>query len=128
MVAITTNYPKQAQTSTLKRKRKPFDHMLTVLVGPQEKVYRYKPQSIVKHSNYLRKVLMASLMNTRRNPLTLVFRHISPSDWELMMKIIDPKCNQKLYVADACRLRQSFKKYGFKEGMKHCDKVLKARP
>lgn len=127
MVAITTNYPKDAQKSTLKR-RKPIDHMLTVLVGPQEKIYRYKPQTIVKHSSYLRTVLLASLMNPQRGSMILVVRHVSPSDWELMMKLVDSKCNQTLNLYDAGRLRKSFDKYGFTEGIKLCDEVLKARP
>ena len=104
--------------------------MLSVLVGPEEKIYRYQPLDIVKHSQYLRTELVASLMkNRRRDSMILFLRQVSPSDWELMLKVIDPKCDQKqLSLVDAARLRFSFDTYGFKDGIKLCDEVLMAQP
>lgn len=131
MVAITTNYPMKdmsvVKTSTLKR-RKLSDRMVTVVVGPEAKIYRYQPQTIVKHSQHLRTELVASLMNPqRRDSMTLLLPRVSPADWELMLKLIDPQCDQKLNLCDAARLRQSFDRYGFMEGIKLCDEVLKTQ-
>lgn len=131
MVAITTNYPTKDLSivkASIGKRKQPSDRMLTVVVGPDEKLYRYQPQQIVKHSRYLRTELVASLMNPRRrDSLILVLPHVSPSDWELMLKLIDPECDQKPNLCDAARLRRSFDRYGFQEGIKLCDEVLKTR-
>lgn len=110
------------KASALKR-RKRIDHMLTVLVGPEENIYRYRPLDIVNS------VVASLVKNRQRDSMILFLRQVSPSDWELMLKVIDPKCDQKqLSLADAARLKLSFDTYGFKDGVKLCDEVLKAQP
>lgn len=147
MFAAADLYPNKVfRASPVVKWKKPNDHTLTVVVGPQKTIYWYQPRKILRHSKYLRTELLASLMKSRQqqrdggesdsssssdNNLTLSLPHIAPKDWELMLMYMDPtkrRQRKQLNLYDAARLRQSFAKCGFQEGTKLCDEVLTRPP
>lgn len=125
MASIDTKKRLNPRSDRVSNKRRKFSPKVTIVVGKgdRKQIYLYQPNKMVKHNHSIHIKLVASLMHEKRNPFTLEFPDIDPSDWNLMMKHIDPS-PPRLNLFDAVRLRELYEKYGFDEGAKMCAEII----
>lgn len=99
---------------------------MSIVVG--SKTYKYHSLTLATQSCYVRnKLVQSTLTRGKLEPMTLSLTDVSPSDWDQMLKYIDPDCAGSISTFDAMRLKEIYVRYGFEKGVSMCDRAIYGR-
>jgi hypothetical protein len=123
--SISSNDCSTIETKPANKKRKlSTNPVLSLIVGNEQVIYRYRPRDIIQQSGHIRLELMKSLMQEHEDPFTQYIPEVSPSDWELMIQYLDD--GKLLCYEEAARIRPLYAMLGFDEGIRLCDAIIQA--
>ena len=123
-ISSNDNSTFEARSANKKRKLS-TNPVLSLIVGKEQVIYRYRPRDLTQQSDIIRFQLMKSLMQEHEDPFTLYLPDVSPSDWEMMVQYLDS--SKYPSREEAARLRPLYVRLGFNAGIQLCEDILQTQ-
>ena len=123
--ATTPTSPSSNTSMHVNRRLKSFGPPdLEVVVGKDQRLYRYHSFILASYSSYIDTMLSSPMVESKTKHIS--FPDIEPDVWERMIEVLEPGgIRGKVFGAkDLLVLTPIFDKYQFEDGMRLCNQII----